>query len=900
MSLFNWFAKPKWQSPNEQVRLTAVQTGQEHDLIQQLSNIAANDASLKVRKAALSRINDPALLSHMATHNDHNEIQKLALKKWTQSLMDSDDVSAIERIKDNDSLIELAKSAHHANMRLKAIEAINQQGTLGDLLLKETDDAVQQAILAKLEQASTLLRIAKPLKKKNKKLFQQIQNKLNGGNQAPDHDQQALHICQKLEAVVHSQQTVNLQDIEKQWQAIEHYVSATHKQRYNGAYAAAKMVLDPEHRDSFLSKQKEQRAQSQLVELQQLAAKAAQSNLQQLQNQVQKYQSQDISALPDHAQNDYQAALSQLIAARDEQFQIQKVPESATQAYDALQKVLSQEVVQPHALNQFKKRWSQAVQGAHPSVSLKQLTAQFDQGILKLAEKIEHSAKKRDEAANQLLELIDQATLEIKEGHLSQAKVITNEMANLKRTAGQQHPLVRKNKYRIDGVWTQLKELRQWQKWSNDKVRQDIIDELKSLIGTATHPDAVLKKLKESNERWYALEDMEKLEGDKFPSRNQKMWQQFRDVSKALFEPTQPFFEKRSEQQNSRLEDIQNLIKEMKTLDLDDSEERDMARITRNAIKHLKSLDQLPPNQRGKVAKQLRAGIDRIDAKLKTFYDAAEAKKRQLIEQVQALHDHEDLNDAIEQAKALQGKWKQAGIVKQYTERKLWKQFRKANDALFKKRDAAHQEKNAAYDAQRKTAQGWLNEHSASLKKAKNEVEIKQLTSQLTENWQAMEHPIKNLDGAYQAALQKAEQAIADLQAKARLDQLNIWQQLDQQALSEDTAAVEQALSAMSEEDRAIGQIRTSNEANDDHCDALLLQAEFLSGLETPKKHIEARMAYQVQVLSDRMAGEKLVAENEQALQLLQQWYQAPKSAEYHKCNKKRIDTCLKALQKLV
>lgn len=900
MSLFNWFAKPKWQSPNEQVRLTAVQTGQEPELLQQLNQITAHDISLKVRKAALSRINDPSQLAHIAANNDHNDIKKLAMKKWVQSLLDSEDVSAIDDIKDSESLIELAQSASHAKMRLKAIQAINQQGTLGDLLLKESDASVQQAILEKLEQASTLQRISKPLKKKNKKLYQQIQTKLNGGDENTDHDQQALAICQQLEAVVHSNQSLDLSDTERKWQAIEKHVTATIKQRYSGAFAAAKMVLDPEHRDSFLSKQKEQRAQVQLVELQQLASQAAQSSLQQLQNQVQKYQSQDISALPEQAQNEYQNALTQLVAARDEQFQIQKVPESATKAYDALQKTLSQEVVQPHALNQFKKRWSQAVQGAHPSVSLKQLTAQFDQGILKLAEKIEHSAKKRDEAANQLLELIDQATHEIKEGHLSKAKAITNEMAGLKRIAGHQHPLVRKNKYRIDGVWTQLKELRQWQKWSNDKVRQDIIDELKSLIGTATHPDAVLKKLKESNERWYALEDMEKLEGDKFPSRNQKMWQQFRDVSKVLFEPTQPFFEKRSEQQNSRLEDIQNLIKEMQDLDLDASEERDMARITRNAIKHLKSLDQLPPNQRGKMAKQLRAGIDRIDTKLKTFYDAAEAKKRQLIEQVQALHDLEDLNEAIEQAKALQGKWKQAGIVKQYTERKLWKQFRKANDALFQKRDAVHQEKNAAFDAQRKTAQAWLNEHNKAIKKAQSVSEIKQLNSQLTENWQSMEQPIKNLEGAYQSALQNAEQAITALQAKARLEQLTQWQQLDQHALSGDQAATAQSLADMSDEDRAAGQARIENPADDAHCDELLLKAEFLSGLETPKAHMEARMAYQVKVLSDRMAGEKGLAENEQALELLQQWYQSPKSAEYHKSNKKRIDACLKALKKLV
>ena len=170
MSIFNWFNKPKWQSPNEQVRLTAVQTDTETDLINALPEIIANDTSLKVRKAALSRIDDAQLLNQICEENDQQEIKKLARKKWTQHMAKSEDTHAIKNLKDNEALAFLAASAEHGNMRAQAISQLEQQGTLGDLLVKEKDSEIQQLILAKITQDSTLQRISKSLKKKNKSL----------------------------------------------------------------------------------------------------------------------------------------------------------------------------------------------------------------------------------------------------------------------------------------------------------------------------------------------------------------------------------------------------------------------------------------------------------------------------------------------------------------------------------------------------------------------------------------------------------------------------------------------------------------------------------------------------------------------------------------------------------
>ena len=50
MSLIKWFNKPKWQNPNEQVRITAIQNSDDQELIHALPDIVASDNSVKVQK----------------------------------------------------------------------------------------------------------------------------------------------------------------------------------------------------------------------------------------------------------------------------------------------------------------------------------------------------------------------------------------------------------------------------------------------------------------------------------------------------------------------------------------------------------------------------------------------------------------------------------------------------------------------------------------------------------------------------------------------------------------------------------------------------------------------------------------------------------------------------------
>ncbi|WP_223788981.1 DUF349 domain-containing protein [Marinicella meishanensis] len=910
MSILQWFNKPKWQSPNEQVRITAIKSTQDPVLIDALLDIVNNDPSDKVQKTALSRIKDLSDLLSILNNHPNKAVRQQAGKKINHIFSHNDShelVEWLEQVKEPEVIRTLAKTAANTQVRKSAISQISQQGLLSELLLTEPDTDLQDLILEQIEQPTTLKRLANNMAKSHTELHAKIQDKLATKQRLKPADE-AIQLCQLLEHVVLDKtHQPDLEHIQQQWQGLQDQVDKTIQTRFNGAFSAAKMTLDPEHRREFLRKQKVQRGRTMMAEITSKLKQTENWGLPDIQALIGKHQSIEQEALPADEQAESQALKVRLEEIRAAVQKSQQIPKQVTQILDQLQQALSQPVARPDQLKQFKKRWSQATQSIPTSEVFSTVTQDFNDACLKLAEKIEHSAQKRDQAAKDAVAMIEPTLQEIKDGHLTQAKAMANELAELKKLAGFNHPIIKQNKYPLDSVWQQLKDLRKWQKWSNDKARQDIIDELQTMVGQGQHPDAVMKKLKEANERWYALEDMEKLPGDRFPSRNQKMWQAFRAVSKSLFEPTQPFFEKRNEQQNAHLGDIQTHIEAMQTIDLAEASERDLSRMSRQAINYLKSLDELPPKQRGKAAKNLRKAINRIDQKLSEFYAIAERKKLKLIEQAQALSEVEDMAEATHAAKQLQQQWKSAGMVKQHQERKLWKKFRQANDAVFNRLDQAKQAQNEAHQAQRKAANAFIKTQQSALKKAPNSEALLQLRATALQGWDALDKPAKMLDHEYNHLLHNIDQAIKQAQFKAtlqcyenkqRLD--GLYTQLEQGQI--DAAEFEQKSSKLLDADmQSLFQQRKASEGSNEQLAALLIQGEFITGLETPEDELEARMAYQVKVLSQRMAGDKTPDNHNQAMAWLDHWYTEPKAdASYLKQNQKRIKALIKAMTQLM
>jgi hypothetical protein len=133
----------------------------------------------------------------------------------------------------------------------------------------------------------------------------------------------------------------------------------------------------------------------------------------------------------------------------------------------------------------------------------------------------------------------------------------------------------------------------------------------------------------------------------------------------------------------------------------------DTARSAFNSIK--------PLDGRGerKSRKALKKVCDRIYGHIKDEYGRNISRKEELVREAQSLAEIEDLREAINRAKDIQRDWKSVGLTPRQVDRKLWKELRKACDAVF-----------ARLDDQRKAERAVKNERIEQAKlRAKQERE---------------------------------------------------------------------------------------------------------------------------------------------------------------------------------
>jgi len=918
MSILNIFKKPNWKSKDDNIRASAVASESTPELISQLASIAQNDQAEKVRTAALRRLKDYSLIANIAKSDSHKTVKSNAykmLQEWFSKLDNEQQLTIIKDIDDSKTLEVAALNSPNKAIRTYCIENINKQGLLGDLLIQEKDKDLRQMIVNKIDKPATLKRLLKLVKNKDKSILKAIQAKLeNDGDIIEIINKKALELCESMEKLIHSPNTSSKFDVEainNQWLELKKDNTLNkYKQRFEGAYRTASLTFDPEQREAFLEQQRKQKINTKITELQDSLKDEKLDSWEKIQTQISKFSGFDLSNADKEQNQLFEQALLALKAMRDSKSKEQELPDELLTVTDKLDAALKQKYNQPDQISHFRKMWEENARKAKNNAAFSTLKNRFDNAIIKLAEKIENSAILRDDAAKMAVSSISKVSQLIKDGHLADAKIAINKIAENKKIAGV-HPLIKQHKFEFDAVWNELKELRQWQTWSNDKIRMRLIEELKSLIGTGIHPDALLKKMKEANKQWKDMEDHEKLEGDRYGVRNQELYTQFRSVQEALFTPAKEFFEKRSEIWGNELEQVEAKIQALHDVDLKETPDRDLARMVRDAINQLRNLDKIPPKNRGKCAAKIRSGTARIDAHLKESYQVAERRKEKLIETAQQLIEHENLDEAIDQAKELQREWKNAGIVHQSQERKLWKRFRKANDAVFNRikeqRDQANQENKELTEK----ANALIVEVKNNIKPLKDAQSINGLIEKFKNDWQELAINNKNLQNKANELIESSKEKVTTFANSEVIEMYknaqrfaNICQDLELKKLDREQAQVKWDKLATLADKKLAKQLSTRlantdgiNDKFETDANQIFIAAEYLSGIASPDQYKEQRLAYQVNELSRRMSGEEIMPESDKAKLLLSNWFVlSGADADFMKTNEKRIKKITKSL----
>lgn len=888
---------PPWESKDADARARAVAGSTDPRLPEKLAAIAAEDPDAGVRIAALRRMADEsAWLRARGTDSDHriraaadHFLLRAVCEQPAGDLLE-DRLAWLGALDTSDALRRVAAHASDAEMRAAALERINSPGFLGDCVVSEPDDAIAERVLGRLEQVSTLKRIADQLRKRHKSRHQAVVRRLadlESESESGRHDARdelAVQLIVQAEKLARGEfsgdRKTEYERLESRWQALaapEPHLA----RRFDGAMRIAKSALQPRPARASVADAGPEAPPPGDVELDQMVERA-----------------QAMAAQP--ASEKTSDALNKLMSAFDRHWNTLRKPGPADQALRERFRALSGEL---QARLETRQKAT-----AVPADQSGEQTAGADnrQGDSELERALEHA----DRAL---------AAGDIAQSHeaIRAARSLNDKRSRRGRSddvAG-----------RIGRMVGKLKEMRDWQHWSNNKLRERLIERVGEIDAENLHPDAVTERLKELRQRWKELDEHEVLPGDKRRfAAPQGQWRRFQRACKEAFDAARPYLEKRSEVREQSHQELQDFLEDAKRVAGDPDTPKDkLIRYQRASREAIRNLDTLPPRLRGKAAGALRELMDSISASLDRQFEAAENDKRRLIAEARKLAHEKDRAVAIDRAKALQAEWKKAGRGRRKIDDQLWNEFREPIDPLFddlkKERDERKQVEHEHAEALKQICM--RAEELANLDDLESVAgQISGLEEEFNRHPAAPPALRKRFERAldrYREKLRSAREAQAEAK-RAHLAALgrqlqSTWEALqadkplpskdDLPGIPEDDEVARRLLVRLDRmiETANVDKLRSDVDALTEKARQIVIEMECLSGLESPEEDRQRRMDYQIHRLSNRLGGGAAKADlDSERAELQRRWIESfPHDVETADRLNKRFESADRILKQM-
>lgn len=232
----------------------------------------------------------------------------------------------------------------------------------------------------------------------------------------------------------------------------------------------------------------------------------------------------------------------------------------------------------------------------------------------------------------------------------------------------------------------QLRELTDWQGFATRPKQESLCEQMEYLANQPMEPEAKAERIKELQNEWRGLGG----------SSDRDLWSRFKQASDQAYEPCKAYFSAKSGLKQANLETRKAICDQMGTFldnaDWSSIDWKAAERIHQTAREEWKAAWPVEFRDNRPVQKRFDDLLKQLEAPLDTERKKNEALKQSIVERAEALIEHEPLGDAMNQAKALQTEWTSIGITRHREDRKLWQAFRKACDQIFARRDARRDE----------------------------------------------------------------------------------------------------------------------------------------------------------------------------------------------------------------
>ena len=309
-----------------------------------------------------------------------------------------------------------------------------------------------------------------------------------------------------------------------------------------------------------------------------------------------------------------------------------------------------------------------------------------------------------------------------------------------------------------------------------------------------------------------------------------------------------------------------------------------IAALRREIVDALRGLDRVEPRERKPLAQKLKDSLTALDARVTRRDAAVEQAKSALIDQAQALGQGTPQRGAIAAVRELQQRWQQVGNGRRARDQAQWKAFRSAIDAVFEALDAERSER-AARDVQARVDAEALCTQMEALAAA--EAADRSAPARLQAEWDALRVRDDALSQRFaqahsrvRDALQRHEQERKNARFIAWLARYDLCRAAERQ--TEPADALRERWSATPASDIAAENpgaalaaaldARVAVAIDEEPFRELLLELEFLAGVEPSAAEREQRRILQVARLSARLRGDGEAAPVNELGVLLRRW----------------------------
>lgn len=385
---------------------------------------------------------------------------------------------------------------------------------------------------------------------------------------------------------------------------------------------------------------------------------------------------------------------------------------------------------------------------------------------------------------------------------------------------------------RLHELDREVKRLESWLKWSDAQARDALFARVEALKAAPPSIDAIVKEIRAVQDEWKALD--KKNGGAPKPK-----WDRFNALCREAYAPAKAHFDQLKKQRAENAGARGEVIRKMAAL----ADEAGAALVQGDADwpalekRKLALFDEW--KKAGSVAnaewkaldRQLDEALERLEKVFDTAREPEIARRKRLIAQAEEQSKLPPSKVVTEATIALQRRWTAERIanaphLRRKDEQKLWDEFKRATDAVFKARDGQRDAMRAQFSEGTKARFALIDEVKA-LAAGEDAKAIEQGLAQARARWRdapmVEREKIRDLDRKFDEAV---------LAARRRATLLS-------------RGSVIEAMKAM------LAQI-PATETSEKTAAALVIDAELIAGLDSPPEIASARRVQQLKWLSER------------------------------------------------